>query len=72
MGLFDRLKKRKVETVKSEELVKEQASERRSFIKAWEENTPYRTYTPQEIGITPEAEGQNRNCNNCPNNQICK
>ena len=52
-----------------EDVVNEQAAERRAFVKTWEENTPYRIYTPQELGITPEAEGENRTCKNCPNNQ---
>ena len=48
-----------------EEVVKKQAAERKAFVKAWEQNTPYRTYTPQEIGINPEVEGENRTCNKC-------
>jgi len=52
-----------------EAVVNAQAAERRAFIKAWEENTPAQILTPQELGITPEVEGENRTCENCSNCQ---
>jgi hypothetical protein len=37
-----------------EEVVRVQSSERRAFIKEWEQKTPYRTYSPAEIGLEPD------------------
>ena len=48
-----------------EQVVEKQAAERLAFVEAWKKNTPYKTYSPREIGITPEVEGENRTCATC-------
>lgn len=50
-------------------VVEKQSRERMSYVNSWVENTPSRDpFSPAQLGITPEAEGENRNCDSCPNN----
>ncbi len=57
-----------IDSVQAQELAKvveAQGRERAAYVVSWSENTPYKTYSLREIGITPEVEGENRTCATC-------